>query len=76
MKKKKEKVQTKPTSGAIYLNEGVTLAELIKQAEALGITDFSKVRYDHDYVGCHADHGDGYCYCPSSYADMRFDWEI
>lgn len=66
----------KPTRGLIYLNEGETLTDIIKRLTDAGVTDFTKVRYDHDYVGCSADHGDGYCYCPSSYADSRLEWEI
>jgi hypothetical protein len=61
--------------GAIYLTEGQTLADVLKQLLEQGVTDFSKVKYDHDYIGCHGGHGDEYCYCPSSYGDMRFNWE-
>ncbi len=76
MKKTKTKEPEKPTKGAIYLEEGMTLAQLIKQLMDAGVTDFSKVKYDHDYVGCCGGHGEGeYCYCPSSYTDIRFDWE-
>lgn len=76
MKKKKIIEQSKPTSGVLYLEPGMSLADLINQALLVGATDFTKIRFDHDYVGCNADHGDGYCYCPSSYTDERFNWEI
>lgn len=71
--KKKEEIKTK--KGAVYLESGMTLATVLSTLLAEGVTDFSKVRYDCDYVGCSCDHGDGYCYCPSSYDDIRFDWE-
>ena len=72
MKKKEIKP---PTSGTIYLDEGDTLASIMSQLMAVGVTDLSKVKFDRDYVGCQCDHGDSYCYCPSSYTDMRFRWE-
>ena len=73
MKKKKEEV--KLNSGCLYLEEGMTLTDVISKMLAAGVTDFSKVVYDHDYVGCQCDHGDSYCYCDSSYRDIRFNWE-
>ena len=78
MKKTKKVIeeQTKPTSGVIYLEEGTTLAEVLAQVMAVGVTDFSKVRFDHDYVGCNGHPEGEYCYCPSSYTDERFSWEI
>ena len=54
----------------------MTLADVIERLKADGVTDLTKVNYDHSYVGCCADHGDGYCYCPSSYNDMRFEYEV
>ena len=73
MKKKKEEV--KLNHGSIYMETGMTLADVISQTLAAGVTDFSKVVYDRDYVSCQCDHGDSYCYCDSSYRDIRFDWE-
>ena len=77
MKKTKKIIeQTKPTSGVIYLSEGTTLAEVLAQVMAAGVTDLHNVRFDHDFVGCNGHPEGEYCYCPSSYTDERFTWEI
>ena len=69
------KKKTEIKRGAIYLEADMTLAEVLQRLSEAGVTDFNKVKFDRDYVGCQCDHGDSYCYCPSSYTDMRFDWE-
>lgn len=61
---------------AVYLNEGMSLADLLAQVLAAGVTDLSTVKYDHDYEGC-GGHPEGeYCYCPSSYSEMRFEYTV
>ena len=72
----KTKEQPSIKRGSVYLETGMTLTEIIGRLKEAGVKDFSKVTYDHEYIGCQCDHGDGYCYCPSTYTDMRFDWEI
>ena len=69
-KKNEPKVQTR----TVYLCEGMSLADVLKQVLADGVTDLSTVRYDHDYDGgcCNNE----YCYCDSSYRDMRFRFEV
>ena len=79
MKKKKIEKQTEVRQGALYLNDGMTLADVITELVKNGVTDFSKVKYNCNevYTGC--DGGcEGYCYCPSrtTYEDVRLDWEI
>lgn len=68
--------KNKVTKGAIYLNCGDTLDVLIKQLVDAGVKDYSKVSVQMNYVSCQCDHGDDYCYCDSSYNDIRLDWEI
>lgn len=74
MAKKIQKVETKTV--VVYLEESMTLADVIKKLVEQGVTDLSKVTYDHEYVGCQCDHGDNYCYCDGSYRDMRFRGEV
>ncbi len=68
--------KTKPQIKVVYLESGMSLSDVLERVKADGITDLSCVKYDHDYIGCQCDHGDNYCYCPSSYADMRFEYEV
>jgi hypothetical protein len=79
MKKKKIEKQTDVRQGAVYLNYGMTLADVFTELVKNGVTDFSKVKYECNevYTGCQGG-CDGYCYCPSrtTYEDIRFDWEI
>jgi len=74
--KKNKKTEPVVQTRTVCLHEGMSLADVLKQVLADGITDLSKVTYDHDYVGCQCDHGDSYCYCESSYTDMRFKYEV
>lgn len=67
-----KKIQRK--NGALYLSYGMSLASIIDQLKADGVTDFTKVTFDADSTSC-CGCTDGYCYCPSSYTDIRFDWE-
>ena len=74
--KKSKKTESKTQTRAVYLNEGMSLADVLKQILADGVTDLSAVKYDHDYQGC-GGHSDGeYCYCPPSYSDMKFVYEV
>lgn len=78
---KNDKIKkTKPLKkGAVYLNYGMTLADVLTQLAEAGVTDFSKVRYDFESVsgGCTCN-SDDYCYCDyeTTYKDIRFNWEI
>jgi len=74
--KKTKKNEPRVETRAVYLTEGMTLTDLLAQVAAAGVTDLSTVRYDHDYIGCNGDHDGGYCYCPSSYGDMRFEYTV
>lgn len=75
--KTNKKTEPKVETRVVYLNEGTSLAAVLRQVLTDGVTDLSTVKYDHDYVGCCGGHGEGeYCYCPSSYADMRFEYEV
>jgi hypothetical protein len=56
--------------------EGCSIENLIKSLKEKGVTDLSKVTVKMEYVGCCADHGDGYCYCPPTWTDIRLEWEI
>jgi hypothetical protein len=70
--KKSESVERR----AVYLTEGMSLADLLAQVAAVGVTDLSTVKYDHDYEGC-GGHPEGeYCYCPPSYSEMRFEYSV
>jgi hypothetical protein len=69
--------KTKPQIKVVYLESGTSLSDVLERVKADGITDLSCVKYDHDYIGCCGGHSEGeYCYCPSSYADMRFEYEV
>lgn len=62
----------------VTIDDGNSLASLIAEVQRKGITekDFDKVKVKMDYVGC-CGHPDGeYCYCPSSYTDIRFEWSL
>ena len=62
---------------AVYLSEGMSLADLLAQVLASGVTDLSTVKYDHNYEGCCGGHPEGeYCYCPPSYSEMRFEYTV
>lgn len=76
MKQIKKIQELKVQHKAVYLNDGMSLADVLKQVLADGVTDLSTVKYDQDYVGCQCDHGDSYCYCATTYTDMRFNYEV
>lgn len=80
MKKKKIEKQTEVRQGAVYLNDGMTFADVIAELVKNGVTDFSKVKYNCNevYTGCDGCCCGDYCYCSSktTYEDVRFDWEI
>ena len=59
----------------VYLYSGTTLADVIQNVTEAGVTDFSTVSFDHDYVSSNCN-CEGYCYCESGYNDERFVWEI
>jgi hypothetical protein len=72
-KTNKTKTQTK----VVYLEEGTSIADVLKQAMADGVTDLSAIRYAHEYGNSCCGHADGeYCYCSQSYNDMRFEYEV
>ena len=58
-----------------YLDSGTTLADVIRQVTETGVTDFSTVTFDHDYVSSNCN-CESYCCCESGYNDERFVWEI
>ena len=66
----------KVSKGVEYINCGDTLADLIERLTEAGVKDFSKVTIQMDFVSCQCDHGDDYCYCDSSYDNIRLEWEI
>ena len=68
-------MKTKQTRGSIYLETDMSLEYIIKQLKDVGVTDFSKVTYNHNYVSNRCSCED-YCYCESGYNDIRLDWEI
>jgi hypothetical protein len=70
--KKNESVEQR----ALYLYEGMSLADLLAQVAEAGVTDLSTVKYSHDYEGCGCHHDDGHCYCPPSYSEMRFEYSV
>jgi hypothetical protein len=75
--RKTKKSEPKTQTRAIHLYEGMSLADLLKQVVADGITDLSTVKYDHDYEGCCGGHPEGeYCYCSPSYSEMRFCYQV
>lgn len=55
-----------------YLDESLSLQNVIDKAMAAGVTDFKRIRFNHTYAGCICQ-GDGYCYCDGSYTDERFE---
>ncbi len=74
--KKIKKNESKTQTRAVYLEDSITLAEVLQRVLADGVTDLSTVKYDHNYQGC-GGHPEGeYCYCPPSYSDMRFVYEV
>lgn len=73
MKKKKETTQKR----VVYLEDGMSLSDVLAKVMADGVTDLSTVKYDHDYEGCCGGHPEGeYCYCNPSYSEMRFVYEV
>jgi len=75
MKKNKKTKEPKVETRAVYLTEGMSLADLLKKVLADGVTDLSTVTYDHEYEGGCRCNGE-YCYCESAYRDMRFKYEV
>jgi hypothetical protein len=70
MKTSKEKI-------VIYLDQGHTVADILTMLREQGASesDYNNIKIKMDYVGCCGGHGEGeYCYCPSSYTDIRFVW--
>jgi hypothetical protein len=75
--KKIKKIEPQTQTRVVYLEDGMSLADVLSKIMADGVTDLSTVRYSHDYVGCCGGHCEGeYCYCPSSYTDMGFRYEV
>lgn len=73
--KKQKKIEPKVQHKAMHLYEGASLADIIKQVMADGVTDLSSVKYDHNYQGgCHCN--EEYCYCEPSYTEMRFCYTV
>jgi hypothetical protein len=66
--------KSKQIKRAISIGNGDSLASIIEQLAEMGVTDFSKVSFGADSVGCQCDHGDSYCYCESSYSELRFEF--
>ena len=75
--KNKKNGESKVEQRAVYLESGMSLADVLAKVMADGVTDLSTVKYYGDFVGCCGGHAEGeYCYCPSSYTDIRFEYEV
>ena len=75
--KKRKKIEPQFEYRTIYLHEGTSLSDIIKQVMTEGVTDLSSVKYDHTYESCPRDHGEGqYCYCSPTYSEMRFCYTV
>ena len=61
----------------ISLSDNYSLQGLLDQLKDKGVTDLTQVKIKMDYQSCCGGHGDGeYCYCPTTYSDIRLEWEI
>ncbi len=69
LKKSKRTVET------IAIDDGMTIKDLLDQLAANGVTDLSKVKLKMEYGGCSCSRDSDYCYCPSSYTDIRAEWK-
>jgi len=54
----------------------ITLESIIEQLNSRGITDFSRVTFEKEYVRCQGHPEGEYCYCPPTWTDIRLQWEF